>query len=96
MRDQVREIERIRDHAFRVTYGNWSTLKNSPGLEEKYKNWELEWIAYIGGKRESRRLLGDVILRQQDIVDGKPFPDACVTTTWTIDLHFPKEARLCL
>jgi len=91
MRDQVQEIERIRDYAFRVTYGNWSTLKNQPGLKERYRNWELEWIAYIGGKRESRRLLGDVILRQQDIVDGKPFADACVTTTWTIDLHYPKK-----
>jgi hypothetical protein len=50
------------------------------------------WVAYIGGKRESRRLLGDVILQQQDIIDQKNFPDACVTTTWTIDLHYPKKA----
>jgi hypothetical protein len=48
-------------------------------------------VAYIGGKRESRRLLGDVILRQQDIVEARAFPDASVTTTWTIDLHYPKE-----
>lgn len=48
-------------------------------------------LAYIGGKRESRRLLGDVILRQQDIVEARPFPDASVTTTWTIDLHYPKN-----
>ena len=24
--------------------------------------------------------------------DAKPFPDACVTTTWIIDLHYPKKA----
>jgi hypothetical protein len=90
-RDQVREIERIRDYALRVTYGNWSVLKNAPQLMQRYQNWELQWVAYIGGKRESRRLLGDVILRQQDIVEGRPFADACVTTTWTIDLHYPKE-----
>jgi hypothetical protein len=41
------------------------------------------------GKRESRRLLGDVILQEQDIVERKEFPDAMVTTTWTIDLHYP-------
>ncbi|MCX7010519.1 MAG: FAD-dependent oxidoreductase, partial [Kiritimatiellaeota bacterium] len=40
--------------------------------------------------RESRRLLGDVVLRQQDIVGQRDFSDACVTTTWTIDLHYPK------
>lgn len=91
LRDQVREVEHIRDYALRVTFGNWSTLKNYPGLRKQYANWELEWIAYIGGKRESRRLLGDVILRQQDIVGGRSFPDACVTATWTIDLHYPKE-----
>lgn len=90
-RDQVREIEHIRDYALRVTYGNWSTLKHHPDLKDRYLNWDLAWIAYIGGKRESRRLLGDVILQQQDITEQKPFPDACVTTTWTIDLHYPKE-----
>jgi len=91
-RDQVREIERIRDYALRVTYGNWSTLKNHPDLKDRYLNWNLTWIAYIGGKRESRRLLGDVILREQDITEQELFPDACVTTTWTIDLHYPKES----
>ena len=90
-RDQVREIERIRDYALRVTYGNWSTLKNHPELKESYADWELAWIAYIGGKRESRRLMGDVILRQQDIVQQRSFPDASVTSTWSIDLHYPKK-----
>ena len=95
-RDQVREIERIRDYALRVTYGNWATLKNHPDLKKRYANWELAWIAHIGGKRESRRLMGDVILRQQDIVGQKEFPDASVTTTWTIDLHYPaKPACAC-
>ena len=32
-----------------------------------------------------------MILCQQDITAQKPFSDACVTTTWTIDLHYPKE-----
>ncbi len=90
-RDQVREIERIRDYALRVTYGNWSALKNHPELKESYADWELAWIAYIGGKRESRRLMGDVILRQQDIVQQRSFPDASVTSTWSIDLHYPKK-----
>ncbi len=34
----------------------------------------MEWVAYIVGKRESRRLLGDVILRQQDIEEHRPYP----------------------
>jgi hypothetical protein len=49
----------------------------------------LGWVAYIGGKRESRRLMGDVILQEQDIAGRREFPDASVTATWSIDLHEP-------
>jgi hypothetical protein len=87
--DQVTQIERIRDYALRVTYGNWAYLKNSSDMREKLAKRRLAWVAYIGGKRESRRLLGDVILCEQDITEQRPFPDASVTTTWSIDLHHP-------
>lgn len=89
-RNQVTEIERIRDYALRVVYGNWSYLKNEHSKKEEYAKRRLRWVAYIGGKRESRRLMGDVILKAQDILRQKPYPDACVTTTWGIDLHFPR------
>ncbi|TKJ39359.1 MAG: hypothetical protein CEE38_01060 [Planctomycetes bacterium B3_Pla] len=88
-RDQINEFEYIRDHAFRAVYGNWSFLKNHSRGRLKFARRKLEWVAYIAGKRESRRLLGDVILQQQDIQRRKKFPDAFVTTTWSIDLHYP-------
>ena len=88
-RNQITEFESIRDHAFRAVYGNWAFLKNSSRDKAKYEKLKLSWVAYIAGKRESRRLLGDVILQQQDIQQKKVFPDAFVTTTWTIDLHYP-------
>ena len=88
-KDPLTEYEQVRDHALRVTFGNWSYLKNHVLDKERYANWRLQWVAYIGGKRESRRLLGDVVLRQQDIEESRPYPDASVTATWTIDLHFP-------
>jgi hypothetical protein len=87
--DQANDTERIRDHNFRAIYGTWDFTKNRSPLKAKYANFKLDWVAYVAGKRESRRLLGDVILTQQDVVDAKPFPDACVVTTWTIDLHYP-------
>jgi len=92
MRNHVTEIEQIRDYGLRVVFGNWSTLKNDVKFSADFARQRLKWVAYIGGKRESRRLLGDVILRQQDIIDARPFPDASVTTTWTIDLHYSKKA----
>lgn len=89
-RHQVDEFEYIRDYGLRAVFGNWSFLKNHSLLMEDYKNRRLEWVAYIAGKRESRRLMGDVILQQQDIDSSRQFPDECVTTTWSIDLHKPR------
>jgi hypothetical protein len=83
----ITDAEKIRDHNLRAIYGNWSYLKNNK--KAKYAKRELAWVAYIGGKRESRRLMGDHILTQMDIQDGKQYPDGTVTATWTIDLHFP-------
>ncbi|KOH44595.1 FAD-dependent oxidoreductase [Sunxiuqinia dokdonensis] len=87
--DQIKEFERIRDYGLLVVYSNWSFLKNKSSVKEDYKNRELEWVAYIAGKRESRRLLGDLILKEQDITDYVIYPDASAPTTWTIDLHYP-------
>ncbi|NJN26176.1 MAG: FAD-dependent oxidoreductase [Cyclobacteriaceae bacterium] len=84
----ITQAEEIRDHNLRAIYGNWSYLKNNK--KEKYDKYALAWVAYIGGKRESRRLLGDHILTQMDIEEGKQYTDGCVTATWTIDLHFPE------
>jgi hypothetical protein len=87
--DQIKEFERIRDYGLLVVYSNWSSLKNSPSTKEEYSNRRLDWVAYIAGKRESRRLLGDLILKEQDITDYVVYPDASAPTTWTIDLHYP-------
>lgn len=90
--DQIADIERIRDLGLRAAFGHWSYMKNRTTGEwaEKVKNRKLGWVAYVAGKRESRRLLGDVVLREQDVVNAVPFEDAAVTTTWSIDLHYPE------
>lgn len=90
--DQIYDFERIRDHGLRAAYGHWSYMKNHAAGEwtDRVKNRNFAWVAYIAGKRESRRLLGDVILQEQDVVNQRPWDDASVTTTWTIDLHYPE------
>jgi hypothetical protein len=90
---QVDDFEYVRDYGMRAVFGNWSCLKNSPETSKSIANSKLGWVAYIGGKRESRRLLGDVILKQQDVVEKKDFADGCVVTTWTIDLHYPVPTK---
>ena len=86
--DQINDFERIRDYGLLVVFSNWSFLKNSLAKNE-YSNRRLDWVAYIAGKRESRRLLGDHILKEQDITGYVIYPDASAPTTWTIDLHYP-------
>lgn len=89
MYDQIKDFERIRDYGLLVVFSNWSFLKNHSSEAEQYKNSTLKWVAYIAGKRESRRLTGDYILREQDIMDRIIYPDGTASTSWTIDLHYP-------
>ncbi len=86
----VSDAEGIRDWNLRAVYGAFNAMKNRDGAAD-HKTAFLTWIAYIGGPRESRRLMGDVILDQNDIVSKRMFTDGCVPSTWSIDLHYPKE-----
>lgn len=87
-RDQIMEAERIRDYGMLVVYSNWSFLKNHYSKKENYACKELGWVAYVAGKRESRRLMGDYILKQDDVDKQVFHEDASFTTTWHFDLHF--------
>ena len=85
----INDLELIRDHNFRAVYGAVTALKTLK--PEKYTDYSLTWLAYIGGPRESRRIVGDMILNGEDMVKGIIHPDGCVPTTWDQDLHYPKE-----
>ena len=89
-RDPLEDLEYARDYNLRAVYGAFNAMKNRGG-REKHANARLEWVAHVGGTRESRQLLGDVVLTQEDIVQKKAFPDGCVPTTWDIDLHYPEK-----
>jgi hypothetical protein len=86
----INDLEAIRDWNLRAVFGAFNAMKNRDGAAE-HKNAKLDWVAYIGGTRESRRIIGDVILTHEDIVTKREFPDGCVPSTWSIDLHFPKQ-----
>ena len=85
----VDNLERVRDYGMLVVYSNWSFLKNRSKDRRRYERQQLDWLAYVAGKRESRRLLGDYVLSEQDIVKNMPHEDGTFTTTWSIDLHYP-------
>ena len=89
-RDPLHDAEGIRDWNLRAVFGAFQAMKNGGGSKD-HTNAHLTWVAYIGGPRESRRVLGDVVLSQEDIVSKREFSDGCVPSTWSIDLHYPKE-----
>ncbi len=85
----IDDAERIRDYGMLVIYSNWSFLKNHKPYADKYRNRQLSWVAYVGGKRESRRLLGDYVLKQDDLDKRVFHEDGTACTSWSMDLHVP-------
>ena len=85
-RDPIEDMETIRDWNFRAMFGAWDALKN---VDKVLPNHTLNWSAYILGKRESRRLMGDVVLNFEDLKNDRQFPDGCAPTGWNNDLHRP-------
>ncbi|HWH67944.1 MAG TPA: FAD-dependent oxidoreductase, partial [Candidatus Sulfotelmatobacter sp.] len=86
LRDTVYDAEGIRDHLLQAIYGTWWNVKQRSGNA----TLELDWVGYIGGKRESRRLIGDYILTESDVRNHPLFPDAVVTESREIDIHYPQ------
>ncbi len=89
-KDPLGDAEGIRDWNLRAVFGAFNAMKNRDGAAD-HRNAYLTWVAYIGGPRESRRLMGDVVLTEDDVVSKREFPDGCVPSTWSIDLHYPKQ-----
>ena len=91
--DQINDFERIRDYGMLVIYANWSYIKNHSSVRSDFARRELGWVAYVAGKRESRRLMGDYVLKQGDVDKQVFHEDASFTTTWHFDLHFPDKVN---
>lgn len=92
--NQIQEAEKLRDYMFRVIYGNWSYQKNSAKYADKYRMFNLtpSSVSIFLGKRESRRLIGDYIINQNDCYgQWERLDDAAVWCTYPIDQHFPTE-----
>ncbi|MCF7956896.1 MAG: FAD-dependent oxidoreductase [Phycisphaerae bacterium] len=80
----IDDAEEIRDHMFRAIYGSFYNAKK----ESKNANRKLDWMGYLNGKRESRRLIGDYIYKQRDAMSGTLFDDAVAQEVRSIDVHY--------
>lgn len=98
-RDSIGDTETVRDELVALAYGMWNTIKNSgefPGAEY----WQLDFLGFLPGKRESRRMIGDYLMTQRDVADGGEFADTVAYGGWPLDDHDPRgfyhPGRPCL
>ena len=87
--DQIADAEKIRDYGMYVAYSTFSYCKNRLAKKEDWECTHLTWVSHVSGKRESRRVVGDYILREQDLTRPIIHEDSTCTTTWRIDQHYP-------
>lgn len=81
----IDDAELIRDELYKTVYGLWDHIKN--GGDHGAENYELEWVCMLPGKRESRRLLGDYVLNENDLTENRHFDDAVGYGGWSMDCH---------
>ena len=89
--DTIHDTERVRDELIASIYGVWDHIKNrgDHGME----NWELEWVGFLPGKRESRRYVGEYVMTEGDIKSGGHFDDEVAFGGWPLDDHNPFGMR---
>ncbi|AEE95928.1 FAD-dependent oxidoreductase [Mahella australiensis] len=83
--DVIADGEVIRDELLKAVYGIWDHIKNSG--HHNADNFVLDWVGFLPGKRESRRVVGDYVLKEQDCLAGKIFDDAVAYGGWPMDMH---------
>lgn len=81
----VADGEAIRDELLKALYGIWDHIKNQG--DHKADNYVLDWVGFLPGKRESRRIMGNYVLKEQDLIEGRIFEDAVAYGGWPMDLH---------
>ncbi|QBG46790.1 FAD-dependent oxidoreductase [Verrucomicrobia bacterium S94] len=84
--DIIGEQEEIRHKLMCYAYGVWDYIKNS-GKIPNVENHALTWVQSLPGKRESRRFIGDYILREGDLLNHTHFEDTVGYGGWSLDEH---------
>ena len=92
MQDSIGDSEEVPDELLKIAFGVWDHMKNHG--DHGAENWDLEWIGFLPGKRESRRYVGDYVLTQHDVENCTPFVDTIAYGGWQIDNHLPGGFRM--
>ncbi len=88
----IYDDDKVQLNLRRLVYGIWDYIKNS-GDFSGVDNQAIDWIGYLPGKRESRRLMGDYVVTVHDFLQQRHFDDSIGYTGWPIDVHPPEGYR---
>lgn len=88
--DDLANPEQARDELVRITFGYWDYIKNHWPERATARNYDLVYVPHGDAKRETRRLVGDYVLKQQDIQQAVMFPDRISYGGWSLDVHHPR------
>ena len=87
-KDSIHDTEELRDELLKIAFGVWDHVKNCG--DHGFENWELDWVGFLPGKRESRRYVGDHVVCQKEVEAAGRFEDVVAYGGWTMDNHFPE------
>ena len=90
MGDCIKDTAEHRGELLKICYGVWDYVKNHAPDKERWRNFGLQWVGSLPGKRESRRYEGDHIMTQQEVQAGGAFDDIVAYGGWKIDNHYPE------
>jgi hypothetical protein len=86
----IHDAETIRHELTRHALGVWDWMKNrDPKMKDRVRNYALDWIGQVPGKRESRRIIGRYFMTEHDVLNRTVFPDEIAFGGWFVDLHTP-------
>lgn len=88
--DDLYGAEQARDELLRIYFGMWAWFKNKWEGRDEARNYDIEFVPPWFAKRETRRLIGDHVLIQQEAQRAEPFSDAVAYAGWGLDIHHPK------
>ena len=91
--DILHDAEANRDELLKIAFGVWDHIKNHCADKADFRTWDLEWVGFLPGKRESRRYVGDHVMTQNDVRAGGAFPDVVAYGGWSMDDHHPAGFR---
>jgi len=86
--DSIHDTEELRDELLKIAFGVADHVKNYG--DHGADNWELEWVGFLPGKRESRRYKAPYIIDQNHVESGGKTDDIVAYGGWTMDDHFPE------